>query len=136
MQMRASIILVVIALIAIVSSASSTEPWQAKPKSKADTISGAWDAVLTTQDNTVAITLKLKLEGDKVTGISESSHLGDGTISNGSWANNTLKITVETNHAPIGMTGTLQNGKLSGEWDAGHMQGKWEAKKKHDVPSN
>ena len=28
------------------------------------------------------------------------------------------------------LTGALQNGKLGGEWDAGHMQGKWEAKKK------
>jgi len=30
----------------------------------------------------------------------------------------------------VTLTGALQNGKLAGEWDAGHMQGKWEAKKK------
>ncbi|MCI0389589.1 MAG: hypothetical protein MOB07_12620 [Acidobacteria bacterium] len=130
MQLKASVILVVIALLAVISSASSTAPWQAKPKPKADAISGEWDAVLTSPDNTVQITLKLKLEGDKVTGASESSHLGNGKI-NGSWANNTLKITVETSHAPLALTGTLQNGKLAGEWDASHMQGKWEAKKKH-----
>ena len=130
MQIRASIILVVIALLVAASSASSAAPWQAKPKPKADAISGAWDAVLTTQDNTVSITLKLKLEGAKVTGTSESSHLGNGSVSNGSWANNTLKITVETSHAPLELTGALQNGKLAGEWDAGHMQGKWEAEKK------
>jgi hypothetical protein len=108
-------------------------PWQHKPKQsnpKADAISGAWDAVLTTDDNTVQLTLTLKLEGNKVTGSSESSHLGSGAISNGSWANNKLTITVGTSHGPLTLTGTLQNGKLSGEWDAGHMQGKWEAKKK------
>jgi len=130
MRSRASLISVVIALLAVVSSASSTAPWQAIPKPKADAISGAWDAVLTSQENTAQITLKLKLEGAKVTGSSESSHLGDGAISDGSWASNKLKITVETRHGPLALTGALRNGKLAGEWDMGQMQGKWEAKKK------
>jgi hypothetical protein len=133
MQLRTFVILVVLALLASVSSASSTAHGQRKPpeqhKPQADAISGEWDAVLTVPDNTVQITLKLKLEGDKVTGVSESSHLGNGKI-NGSWANNKLEITVETNHAPLALTGTLQKGKLAGEWDIGHMQGKWDAKKK------
>ncbi|HZF39155.1 MAG TPA: sialidase family protein [Blastocatellia bacterium] len=126
--MGVSVISVVIALLAVVSSASSTAPWQAKPK--VDVISGEWDTVLTSQDNTAQITLKLKLEGAKVTGTSESSHLGDGAISNGSWANNMLKITVDTRHGPLALTGSLRNGKLIGDWDMGNMQGKWEAKKK------
>jgi hypothetical protein len=130
MRLRASVIWVVIALLAVVSSASSTAPWQAKPKPKADAISGEWDAVITGPDRTVQITLKLKLEGADVTGASESSHLGNGAI-NGSWANDTLKITVKTNHAPLALTGALQNGKLAGEWDASKIHGKWEAKKKH-----
>ena len=130
MRLRASLISVVIALLAVVSSASTTAPWQANPKPKADVISGEWDAVITSQDNTAQITLKLKLEGDKVTGASESSHLGDGAISDGSWANNKLKITFETRHGLLALTGALLNGKLAGEWDMGHMQGKWEAKKK------
>src|SRR5262245_205161 len=130
MRLRASLISVVIALLAVVSSASTTAPWQAKPKPKADVISGEWDAVITSQDNTAQITLKLKLEGDKVTGASESSHLGDGAISDGSWANNKLKITFETRHGLLALTGALLNGKLAGEWDMGNMQGKWEAKKK------
>lgn len=129
--MRTSVILVALALLASVSSASSTTPGQHKPpgEHKADAISGEWDAVLTVPDRTVQITLKLKLEGDKVTGVSESSHLGNGKI-NGSWANNKLEITVETNHAPLALTGALQKGTLAGEWDIGHMQGKWEAKRK------
>ena len=76
------------------------------------------------------LTLTLKLEGNKVTGSYESSHLGSGAISNGSWTDNKLTITVETSHGPLALTGALQNGKLVGEWDAGHVQGKWEAKKK------
>jgi hypothetical protein len=129
MRLRASMILVSLTLFAVASSASSTPPWQAKPKPKADAISGEWDAALITPDKTLKITLKLKLEGTNVTGASESSHLGNGAI-NGSWSNDTLKITVETNHAPLALTGALQNGKLVGKWDASNMQGEWEAKKK------
>jgi hypothetical protein len=131
MRLRTSVISVVLTLFAVASTASATMPWQPKqPKPKADAISGVWDAVLTTDDNTAQLTLTLKLEGNKVTGSFESSHLGSGAINNGSWANNKLTITMETSHAPLTLTGTLQNGKLAGELDAGHMQGKWEAKKK------
>ena len=131
MSLRTSVIMVMIALFAVASSASAMMPWQHKPKQpKADAISGVWDAVLTTDDNTVQLALTLKLEGAKVTGSFESSHLGSGAINNGSWANNKLTITMETSHAPLTLTGALQNDKLVGEWDAGHMQGKWEAKKK------
>jgi len=118
-------------LFAVASTASATVSWQPKqPKPRADAISGAWDAELITDDNTAQLTLTLKLEGNKVTGSFESSHLGSGAIKGGSWVNNKLTITVETSHAPLTLTGALQNGKLVGEWDAGHMQGKWEAKKK------
>src|SRR5215475_2551090 len=128
MRLRTSVIMAVLTLFAVASTATATIPWQPKPK--ADVISGDWGAVLTTDDNTVQLTLTLKLEGNKVTGSFESSHLGNGAINNGSWANNKLTISMETSHAPLTLTGTLQNGKLAGELDAGHTQGKWEAKKK------
>ena len=128
MRLRTSVILVALTLFAVDSTASATMPWQPKPK--ADALSGVWDAALVTDDNTRQLTLTLKLEGNKVTGSFESSHLGSGAINNGSWVNNKLTITLETNHAPVTLTGVLQKGKLAGEWDAGHMQGKWEAKKK------
>jgi len=133
MRLRTSVILVALTLITAASTVSAMMPWLHTPKqhkSKADAISGAWDAVLTADDNTRQLTLTLKLEGNKVTGSFESSHLGSGAVNNGSWVNNKLTITVETSHAPLTMTGALQNGKLVGEWDAGHMQGTWEAKKK------
>ena len=131
MRLRTSVIMSVLTLIAVASTASATMSWQPKqPNPRADAISGAWDAELITDDNTAQLTLTLKLEGNKVTGSYESSHLGSGAIKGGSWVNNKLTITVETSHAPLTLTGALQNGKLVGEWDAGHMQGKWEAKKK------
>jgi len=128
MRLRTSVISVTLTIFAVAATASATMFWQPKPK--ADAISGAWDAVLTTDDNTVQLTLTLKLEGNKVTGSFESSHLGSGAINNGSWAKDKLTIAMETSHASLTLTGELQNGKLTGEWDAGHMQGKWEAKKK------
>jgi cellulase/cellobiase CelA1 len=127
MQLRAFVISVVIALLAVQSSASSTVSWQANPKG--DVISGEWVAVITRPNRNVPITFKLKLEDDKVTGAYESSHLGNGTISNGSWENNKLKITIQSSHGALVLTATLQNDNLAGEWEANQMQGKWEAKK-------
>ena len=128
MRLKTSLIFVALTLLAIASSALATTPWQ--HNRKADAISGVWDAGLITDDHTAQLTLKLKLEGNRVTGSSESDQIGSGAITEGSWANDKLTITLETNHGPVTLTGTLQNGKLVGDWDAGHMQGKWEAKKK------
>ena len=128
MRLRISVISVTLTIFAVAATAAAMTPWQPKPKE--DAISGAWDAVLMTDDNTVQLTLTLKLEGNKVTGSFESSHLGSGAINNGSWAKDKLTIAMETGHASLTLTGELQNGKLTGEWDAGQMQGIWEAKKK------
>jgi hypothetical protein len=128
MRLRTSVIMVALILFAAATTAAAMMPWQPKPKD--DAISGAWDAVLATDDNTVQLTLTLKLEGAKVTGSFESSHLGNGAINDGSWVNNKLTISMDTIHAPLTLTAALKNGKLTGEWDAGHMQGKWEAEKK------
>jgi len=136
MQLRTSVILVVIALFAV-DSAELAAAWQAKPiaawqeaKPIADDISGEWEAALTGPRGTLQMTLNLKLKEDKVTGTSESSRFGRGAISNGSWANNKMKITVETRRTPLTLTGTLQNGKLVGKWELGHLNGKWDAEKK------
>src|SRR5262245_10895878 len=131
--MRTSVILIVFALFAVASSAAPAPRWQHNPKQhkpEADAISGEWDVALTMQDNPLQLALRLKLEGDKVRGSFEPSHLGDGSISDGSWANNKLKITVETRHGTLELTGELRDGKLAGEWDMGDRHGKWEAKKK------
>lgn len=129
MRLRRSVILIALTLLAALSSTAATMPVQ--HQHGADEISGEWDATLITDENNVQMTLTLKLEGDKVMGSFESAHLGSGAIKNGSWASHKLTITFETDHAPLTLTGALQNGKLTGEWNAVQMQGKWEAKKKH-----
>src|SRR5262245_51634103 len=122
MQFRTSVILIALAILAIASSATPTTVGQHQHKQHNDAISGEWEATLITPDKNLQLALTLKLEGSKVTGSFESSHLGNGTITDGSWANNKLKTTLETSHSPLTLTGTLQNGKLTGEWDAVQMQ--------------
>ena len=96
-----------------------------------DTISGEWDASFEAQSTSVPVTLKFKLDGDKVTGTSESPHLGLGTLKNGSWTANKLSFTLEVAHGSFTVTGMLKDGKLVGEWNGSEgMQGSWEAKRK------
>lgn len=98
----------------------------------ADPISGVWDASLQAQGTQAPVTFKFKLEGEKVTGVSESEHLGSGTLHNGSWKANKLSFTIDGNFGVIALTGELREGKLAGEWSltGKEMKGAWEAKKK------
>jgi len=50
----------------------------------------------------VQLTLTLKLEGNKVTGSYESSHLGSGAISNGSWTVNPRLASISRDGCAIG----------------------------------
>jgi hypothetical protein len=93
-------------------------------------VSGEWDAAADAQGTSIPFTLKLKLEGDKVTGSSESAQ-GAVPLSKGTWTANKLSFTMDTPNGSIGMTATIKDGKLVGEFDfAGQMTGKWEASKK------
>jgi len=95
-----------------------------------DPISGEWDASADAQGTTIPFTLKLKLEGDKVTGTSDSAQ-GSATISKGTWSGGKLAFSLDTPNGSITMNAMLKDGKLAGEFDfAGQMSGKWEAKKK------
>lgn len=96
----------------------------------ADPISGEWDASFAAQGSNAPITFKFKLDGDKLGGTSESSHLGSGTLSNGSWVDGILRFTMTGPHGSIAVKGSLKQGKLSGEFDAGQMKGTWEASRK------
>jgi len=96
-----------------------------------DALSGDWEASFEVQGDSVAVTLKLKRDGNKVTGTFESAHLGRGALSNGSFAANRLSLTMDGPHGAVEFTGQLSAGKLAGEFHMGEeMQGKWEAKKK------
>jgi hypothetical protein len=96
-----------------------------------DAVSGEWDATLEAHGDSFPVTLKLKRDGNKVTGTFESAHLGRGSLSNGSFAANRLSFTMDGPHGTIEVAGQLNAGKLAGEFHVGEeVLGKWEAKKK------
>lgn len=102
----------------------------AAPAAAGDPITGVWDGTADVQGTSLPITLRLKLEGEKVTGETESPQ-GKVAISKGTYTANKLTINLETEMGPIVLTGMLKDGKLSGDLDvASQVQGKWEAKKK------
>ncbi|MFN2532901.1 MAG: hypothetical protein ABR555_16550 [Pyrinomonadaceae bacterium] len=93
-------------------------------------LAGDWDAVADAQGQPFPFALALKLEGDKVTG-SSNSQLGESTITAGTWKDGHLNFQLESPNGNVIMTAVLVDGKLSGEFDfAGQMQGKWVAVKK------
>ena len=101
----------------------------AKPAAK-DPLTGEWDGTADVQGMTIPFTLKLAVDGEKVTGESSSAQ-GTATISKGSWSQEKLAFTLETPNGNIAFTGALKAGKLEGDFDfAGQMQGKWSATKK------
>jgi hypothetical protein len=104
-------------------------PSAAKPAA-GDPITGDWDGAADAGGMTIPFTLKLKLDGDKVTG-SSTSDQGTATVSNGKWDGNKLSFSLETPNGAITMTGTVKDGQINGDFDfSGQMTGKWSAKKK------
>jgi hypothetical protein len=109
---------------------AATPPAATKPAAGGDPVSGEWDAAADAQGTSFPFTMKLKLEGDKVTGSTESAQ-GALPISKGSYVGDKLTFTLDTPNGAIVMTGIIKEGKLTGDFDfAGQFQGKWEAKKK------
>ena len=114
------------------AAAPGGEPKKEEPKPMAggDPVSGDWEASADAQGTTIPFTLKLKLDGDKVTGSSESPQ-GSAQISKGSFVGNKLSFSLDTPNGAIMMTGMVKDGKIEGEFDfAGQAVGKWMAKKK------
>ncbi len=101
-----------------------------KNTANSDAISGEWNASLTANDTNAPLTLKLRLDGGKVSGTFESAHLGTGTVEGGTLVDNKISLTLKTAQATITFNGVLKDGKLAGEFSAGKMNGKWEAEKK------
>ena len=113
---------------AVAASAAPATP--ATPAAAADPVTGDWDAEADAGGQALPFTLKLKLEGDKVSGSSESAQ-GSVAISKGSFAAEKLTITLDTPNGPIVLTAMIKDGKMTGEYDfAGQFNGKWHAKKK------
>jgi len=92
-----------------------------------DEISGEWDAVADAQGQAFPFTLSLKLDGDKITGSSDSQ-LGHANIVSGSWKEGKLAIALDGN---IALVATMVEGKLSGDYDYnGQGSGRWVAVRK------
>jgi hypothetical protein len=96
-------------------------------KSVTDEISGEWDAVADAQGQAVPFTLSLKLDGDKISGTSDSQ-LGHFNIVSGSWKDGKFSIVLDGN---VALVATMVEGKLSGDYDfQGQSSGKWVAVRK------
>ncbi len=92
-----------------------------------DDISGEWDAVADAQGQPIPFTLSLKLDGDKVTGSSDSQ-LGHANIVSGSWKDGKFSVMLDGN---VALVATMIEGKLSGDYDYnGQGSGKWVAVRK------
>ncbi len=113
-------------------SSTATSKTTTPAADSADPLSGEWEGNLESQGTRAPITFKFKLEGDKVTGVSASDHLGAGALNNGSWKANKLSFNLSGNFGVIALSGELHDGKLTGEWNltGKEMKGTWEAKKK------
>lgn len=114
----------------LVAAVAGTPATPSTPSDPADPITGEWDASTDDQGGASRFTLKLKLEGDKVTGSSDTAQ-GSTPISKGTWDGNKLTFSFDTPHGTITMNAALNDGKLVGDFDyASQFQGKWEARKK------
>jgi hypothetical protein len=74
--------------------------------------------------------LRFKVDGDQITGTSQSEHLGAGKISKGSWAADKLNFIMEGAFGSVSVKGQWRDGNLVGEFDMGQMHGSFAAKKK------
>jgi hypothetical protein len=94
-------------------------------------LNGQWDAVADANGQPFPFLLTLKIDGENVTGNS-NSQLGDATIKSGSWKDGRLSFQLEGANGTISLSATVIEGKLSGEFDyAGQLQGKWVAVRKN-----
>lgn len=112
----------------------AAEPAAAKTTpepSAAEQLTGSWEAAADAQGQAFPFTLLLKVDGEKITG-SSNSQLGDSTISSGTWKDGKLAVILEGGSGgQVALIGALVEGKLVGDYDFnGQLQGKWVATKK------
>ncbi len=101
------------------------------PASADDPITGQWEGITGNSDMSVPFTMRLKLEGDKVTG-DVSSEQGGASLNTGTWKGGSLSMTFElSGMGTVTMVGAIQEGKLVGSLDVGgQMQMQWAAVRK------
>jgi hypothetical protein len=105
----------------------------AKPAAaaSADPITGEWNGVTSNNEISVPFTMRLKLDGEKVTG-DMSSDQGGAQFNPGTWKDGTLTISFEFGGmGTVLVVAAFNEGKLVGTMDfSGQMQMSWAAVKK------
>lgn len=104
-------------------AAAQDKPAQEQKKEKAaaaDPLSGNWEGSVETPNGTITFGLKVKVEGDKVSGEIASP---EGAVPlSGTWTEGKLNATFDYNGTPISMTGAVKEEVLSGEMSYGGGQ--------------
>lgn len=95
----------------------------------AATLSGEWDATASVGGMDYPFTLKLVVDGEKITG-NTTNQMGTVDIKTGSLSAGKITLAIETPQFTFTLTGTIKDGKLVGEITSDQFQGTWEAKKK------
>lgn len=128
MRARPNVQAVLVALLAVALGAAAAA---SEVESRAaDPISGEWQAAFELAGGSpFTRTLKLTLEGTRVSGSAGSSRGDDGTIT-GSWEAGELNLAIESERGTMALSGALKQGRLTGDWDVGHARGSWTAKKR------
>jgi hypothetical protein len=91
---------------------------------------GDWECAADVMGQAMPFMLKLKQEGDKITGES-SSDQGTTPLKDGKVAGSKMTFSLETPNGIIGFTSELKDAKVVGKYDfAGQMTGDWSCKKK------
>jgi len=101
----------------------------AAPAAGGDPISGEWECSADANGQAIPFTLKIKLDGDKVTGTSEGAQ-GAAPVTAGSFSAGKLSFSLDVGGTMIKMTGMVKEGKVTGDYDFAGQAGKWEGKKK------
>jgi len=110
-------------------AAAPATPATSSPAAAAGPIAGEWDASADVDGQALAFSMKLKVEGETVTGETTSA-MGTGTLK-GTFTADKLSFVLDAGGTAITMTAVLKDGKLTGEYEVpGQAKGKWEAKKK------
>jgi hypothetical protein len=113
------------------AAAAPATPAAAAPAAAPFKLDGNWDGVADANGQPFPFALTLKVEGETVTG-SSSSQMGDAVVKSGTWKDGKLSFQLEGQNGTITLTGTVVEGKLSGEFDyAGQLSGRWVAVKKN-----
>jgi hypothetical protein len=102
------------------------------PAASPEPLSGTWDVTFHIRDMTTPATFSFTVAGETLTGTAYSDHTGPGKIrEGGAFRANALTFTLDFRaHESIDVTGTLENGKLSGEFRTEGMVGHWDATKR------